>query len=169
MILQFFDIIDAKGLVNALERITTKYILPISPLMDMYTQCLLNGSFLSIFCNGVYFSVYGHCPRCSLKTSRPATIPASAPILKKLSLLHCQHHSSSTPRNTDFTKSKLPSLLFFLETSSGLFSLFTFLMLMTHIHVLLLNQTSVEALGPAAMKTRERQVLAQLHPWYAVL
>lgn len=45
--------------------------------------------------------------------------------------------------------------------------LFAYIMLMTHLHVVLTNQTSVEALEAREIKARENWVLAKLFPWWA--
>lgn len=50
---------------------------------------------------------------------------------------------------------------------SGLFMLFAYIMLMTHLHVVLTNQTTVESLEAREIKSRENWVLAELFPWWA--
>ncbi|KAG2078412.1 zf-DHHC-domain-containing protein [Suillus decipiens] len=49
---------------------------------------------------------------------------------------------------------------------TALFGLFCFLMFLTHLQLIMLNQTSVESLGFRSMQEREQDDLARMHRWY---
>ncbi|KAI0944640.1 hypothetical protein AcW1_002303 [Taiwanofungus camphoratus] len=49
---------------------------------------------------------------------------------------------------------------------SALFFFFTCGMLLSHVYLLVHNQTTVESLGAHMMKERENRVLARMHAWY---
>lgn len=50
--------------------------------------------------------------------------------------------------------------------SAGLFGLFCFLVLITQLRLVLLNQTTVESLNFRSMRDREDELLSQMHKWY---
>ncbi|KAI0697788.1 DHHC palmitoyltransferase-domain-containing protein [Cytidiella melzeri] len=49
---------------------------------------------------------------------------------------------------------------------SGLFTMFTVVLLMTHVRLILLNQSTVESMRAHAMKERERDKLGRMYAWY---
>ncbi|KAG1775627.1 DHHC palmitoyltransferase-domain-containing protein [Suillus placidus] len=49
---------------------------------------------------------------------------------------------------------------------TALFGLFCFLMFLTQVQLIMLNQTTVESLGFRTMKEREQDNLAHMHRWY---
>lgn len=49
---------------------------------------------------------------------------------------------------------------------TALFGLFCFLMFLTHVQLIMLNQTTVESLGFRSMQEREQDNLARMHHWY---
>ncbi|KAG1852125.1 DHHC palmitoyltransferase-domain-containing protein [Suillus subalutaceus] len=49
---------------------------------------------------------------------------------------------------------------------TGLFGLFCFLMFLTHVQLIMLNQTTVESLGFRSMQEREQDNLSRMHRWY---
>lgn len=49
---------------------------------------------------------------------------------------------------------------------TGLFVVFTLTLLLTHIRLILLNQSTVESLNAQYMKEREKSVLARMFAWY---
>ncbi|PSR73043.1 hypothetical protein PHLCEN_2v11147, partial [Hermanssonia centrifuga] len=49
---------------------------------------------------------------------------------------------------------------------SALFILFTTVLLITHIRLIILNQSTVDSLKAQHMKEREKSVLARMHSWY---
>ncbi|OAX36927.1 zf-DHHC-domain-containing protein [Rhizopogon vinicolor AM-OR11-026] len=51
---------------------------------------------------------------------------------------------------------------------SALFGIFCFLMFMTQVHLIMLNQTTVESLAFRSMKEREQATLAHMHSWYEI-
>lgn len=49
---------------------------------------------------------------------------------------------------------------------TALFGLFCFLLFMTQVQLIMLNQTTVESLAFRSMQEREHDNLARMHPWY---
>lgn len=52
--------------------------------------------------------------------------------------------------------------------SSALFGIFCGLMFMTQVHLIMLNQTTVESLAFRSMRDREQATLAHMHRWYDI-
>ena len=53
-----------------------------------------------------------------------------------------------------------------LRHSSGLFIIFTVSLLVTHIRLIILNQSTVESLSKQYMKERENHNLSRVFSWY---
>ncbi|KIJ61195.1 hypothetical protein HYDPIDRAFT_96950 [Hydnomerulius pinastri MD-312] len=51
---------------------------------------------------------------------------------------------------------------------SGLFGLFCILMFITQLHLIRLNQTTVESIGSRSMRDREQEVLSNEYRWYEI-
>lgn len=51
-------------------------------------------------------------------------------------------------------------------SSAGLFGIFCSLILASQIHLILLNQTTVESLNFRSMRDREQELLSHTHGWY---
>lgn len=49
---------------------------------------------------------------------------------------------------------------------SALFTLFTVVLLMTHVRLIIFNQSTVETMRAQEMKEREKAVLKRMYPWY---
>ncbi|KAH9943901.1 zf-DHHC-domain-containing protein [Amylocystis lapponica] len=49
---------------------------------------------------------------------------------------------------------------------SGLFALFTFALLLSHVSLIIQNLTTVDSLNIRRIKEREKHVLARMHSWY---
>jgi palmitoyltransferase len=49
---------------------------------------------------------------------------------------------------------------------AGIFGMFTVALLVSHVHLICLNQTTVESLGFRTMRERENRKLAQMHSWH---
>lgn len=52
--------------------------------------------------------------------------------------------------------------------SAGFFGLFCSLILISQLHLILLNQTTVESLSFRSMRDREQELLSQMHKWYHI-
>ena len=50
--------------------------------------------------------------------------------------------------------------------SGGIFSLFTVALFVSHVHLISLNQTTVESLGFRSMQEREEATLGNMYAWY---
>ncbi|KAL7278720.1 LOW QUALITY PROTEIN: hypothetical protein ACG7TL_007723 [Trametes sanguinea] len=57
------------------------------------------------------------------------------------------------------------SALLFPHLTSGLFVLFTGVLVFTHVDLILSNQSTVESLGVRRMREREKRVIQRLHSW----
>ncbi|KIK97329.1 hypothetical protein PAXRUDRAFT_825049 [Paxillus rubicundulus Ve08.2h10] len=51
---------------------------------------------------------------------------------------------------------------------SGFFSIFAILMLITQLHLILINQTTVESLGSSSMRDQEQEILSHMYRWYEI-
>ncbi|KIJ18105.1 hypothetical protein PAXINDRAFT_161618 [Paxillus involutus ATCC 200175] len=51
---------------------------------------------------------------------------------------------------------------------SGFFGIFAILMLITQLHLILMNQTTVESLGLSTMRDREQEILSHKYRWYEI-
>jgi len=49
---------------------------------------------------------------------------------------------------------------------AAMFGIFTIALLVSHVHLICLNQTTVESLGFRTLRDRENSVLTLIHPWY---
>jgi hypothetical protein len=56
--------------------------------------------------------------------------------------------------------------IFFTPSSAGMFGLFTVSLLILHVHMISLGQTTVESVGFQDMRHREERTLGLMHPWY---